>query len=53
LEGAAAADIVDGTIYDALLASCAIKAEAEHIYTWNTKHFRQFSQDIVKRLRTP
>jgi predicted nucleic acid-binding protein len=53
LKEAAAAEIVGGTIYDALLGQCAMKAEAECIYTWNLKHFRQFSPDIVKRLRTP
>ena len=50
---AAAAGVVGGAIYDALLARCAMKAEAEYIYTWNVKHFRQFSPDIVNRLRTP
>ena len=53
LKEAAATGVVGGTIYDALLGYCAMKAEAEHIYTWNVKHFRQFSPDIVKRLRTP
>ncbi len=53
LQDAAAAGIVGGTIYDALLGRCAMKAEAEYIYTWNLKHFQQFSPDIVKRLRTP
>jgi predicted nucleic acid-binding protein len=50
---AAAIGVVGGTIYDALLARCAVKAEADYIYTWNVKHFRQFSPDIVNRLRTP
>ena len=53
LKDAAASGIVGGTIYDALLGRCAMKAEADYIYTWNVKHFRQFSPDIVKRLRTP
>ena len=50
---AAAAGIVCGTIYDALLARCAMKAGAEIIYTWNQKHFQQFSAEIAKRLRIP
>ena len=32
---AAAADVVGGTIYDAILARCAIKVRAEAIYIWN------------------
>ena len=27
-----------GGIYDAMLAHCALKAEAETIYTWNDRH---------------
>ncbi len=53
LKEAAANGIVGGTIYDALLARCAMKAEAEYIYTWNVRHFQQFSPETVKRLRTP
>jgi len=53
LKDAAASGIVGGTIYDALLGRCAMKAEAQYIYTWNVKHFQQFSPEIVKRLRTP
>jgi predicted nucleic acid-binding protein len=53
LKEAAAAGVVGGTIYDALLAKCAMKAGADCIYTWNVKHFQQFSSDIVKRVRTP
>lgn len=50
---AAASGVVGGTIYDALLAHCALKAGAEIIYTWNQKHFQQFSAEIAKRLRNP
>jgi predicted nucleic acid-binding protein len=53
ISDAAAEGIVGGTIYDALLCRCAVKAEAELIYTWNVRHFQQFSEDIAKRLRTP
>jgi predicted nucleic acid-binding protein len=49
----AAAGIVGGTIYDASLARCALKAEADVLYTWNTKHFQQFSPNIIKRLKSP
>ena len=53
ISDAAAEGVVGGTIYDALLCRCAIKAEAELIYTWNVRHFQQFSGDITKRFRTP
>lgn len=53
LRSSAALGIVGGGIYDALLAHCAMKAEAEVIYTWNERHYRQCGPEVVKRLRTP
>jgi predicted nucleic acid-binding protein len=53
LSAAAASGILGGAVYDALLCRCAVKANAEIIYTWNVKHFQQVSPDIAKRLRTP
>jgi AbrB family looped-hinge helix DNA binding protein len=53
LKSAAALGIVGGNIYDALLAHCAIKAKAESIYSWNTRHFAHCGPQVVKRLRTP
>lgn len=53
IQVAAAGGIVGGTIYDALLAHCALKAEADILYTWNVRHFQQFGQEIARRLRTP
>jgi predicted nucleic acid-binding protein len=50
---AAAADVVGGTIYDAILAHCAIKVRAEAIYTWNVKHYRMFGAEVARRVRTP
>lgn len=49
----AEAGIVGGTIYDALLAKCALKAKADIIYTWDLGHFRQFGHEVASRLRTP
>lgn len=46
-------DIAGGTIYDALLASCALKAEAETIYSWNLRHYRRFGPQVLERLQTP
>lgn len=53
LKEAAQIGIVGGAIYDLLLASCALKSEAEWIYSWNLRHFQRFSPEIVRRLRTP
>lgn len=53
LQDAAAAGIVGGTVYDALLVRCALKVEAETIYTWNVKHFRQFGPEVLIRIKTP
>lgn len=53
IKSAAAKGVVGGTIYDALLAECALKAEAQVIYSWNVRHFQQFGPEITRRLRTP
>lgn len=50
---AAAEGITGGTIYDALIARCALKAKATVIYTWNLEHFRRCGPEIAKRVRTP
>jgi len=50
---AAEAGISGGTIYDALLAECALKAKPDTIYTWNERHFRLLGPEIIVRLRTP
>ena len=53
LESAAALGIVGGSIYDAVLAHCAVKANAETVYTWNRRHYAQCGSDVTRRLRTP
>jgi predicted nucleic acid-binding protein len=53
LEASAALGIVGGGIYDAMLAHCAIKAEAEAIYSWNGRHYGQCGPEVARRLRTP
>ena len=45
--------IVGGGIYDALLAKCALKANASVIYTWDLEHFRRLGSDVARRVRTP
>ncbi|HEY7352148.1 MAG TPA: PIN domain-containing protein [Terriglobales bacterium] len=53
LASASAAGIIGGTIYDALLAHCALKSGAEVIYTWNVADFRRLGPEIARRVRTP
>ncbi|HET7840653.1 MAG TPA: PIN domain-containing protein [Terriglobia bacterium] len=50
---AAETGIVGGALYDALLASCALKARVETIYTWNVRHFQALGPEISRRARTP
>jgi predicted nucleic acid-binding protein len=52
IKEAATAGVIGGTIYDALIARCALKAKVDAVYTWNTKHFQQFGSAIVNHLRT-
>jgi len=50
---AAASGIVGGAVYDALLMHCALKAQAETIFTWNVKHFRLMGPQIASRVKSP
>jgi predicted nucleic acid-binding protein len=45
--------IVGGAIYDALLAACALKAKAEILFSWNTRHYGQFGPEVTRILKTP
>ena len=45
--------LAGGRVYDALLLACARKSQAEIIYTWDVKHFRQIAPDLAERIRTP
>ena len=42
-----------GTIYDALLARCALKAKATTIYTWDLIHFRLLRPEVARRVQSP
>jgi len=53
IANAAESGVVGGTIYDALLAQCALKAKADIIYTWNIGHFQQLGGEVARRVRTP
>ena len=49
----AAIGITGGTMYDALIAACALKAEADVLYTWNIGHFLLLGDEVARKLRTP
>ena len=50
---AAGLGIEGGALYGALLAACATKAQADILYTWNTRDFQRLGPNITGRLRTP
>lgn len=45
--------LTGGKIYDALLLACAIKSEAQIIYTWNLKHFHSIAPQFAERIQNP
>jgi predicted nucleic acid-binding protein len=53
LQKLAGLGVTGGTVYDGLLAHCAVKAKADVIYTWNVRHFQQFGPEVARRLRIP
>ena len=53
LRTAASLGMVGGAAYDALLAHCALKAEADTIYSWNLRHYAQCGPEVTRRLQTP
>jgi predicted nucleic acid-binding protein len=52
IRNAADRGLTSGRIYDALLASCAAKSEAQIRCTWNLKHFHSIAPDIAPLIRT-
>jgi predicted nucleic acid-binding protein len=50
---AAELGVSGGTIYDALIARCAVKANVDTLYTWNQTHFEQVASAIGARLKSP
>lgn len=53
IERAPAEAVTGGLIYDFLLASCALKARADRILTWNVRHFQMLGPDIARKVKTP
>jgi predicted nucleic acid-binding protein len=45
--------LASGKICDALLLACAVKSEAQVIYTWNLKHFQSIAPHLADRIQDP
>jgi len=53
VEESGEAGLAGGAIYDAILGRCALKANAQVIYTWNTRDFLRLPAAVASRVRTP
>ena len=53
LEASVRQGIVGGSIYDALLAKCALKVRAQKLFTWNIRHYEQFGPEIARLVEIP
>jgi predicted nucleic acid-binding protein len=53
IEEAAGEGVVGGSIYDALLGQCAIKAGATRILTWDVGDFLRLGPEIAAKVQAP
>lgn len=53
LETAADLSLASGTVYDALIGECAMKAEVDILYTWNRKHFALLRPEVARIVQSP
>ena len=53
LELAASGSIVGAAVYDALIAHCALKAEADVLLTWNVRDFARLGSAVGRLVKTP
>jgi predicted nucleic acid-binding protein len=53
LQSFAGLGVAGGAIYDAVLAACALKANAETLFTWNIRHYAQLGPKVAPLLQTP
>ena len=53
IETTASAGTSGGALYDALIGQCALKANAQTLYTWNIKHFQLLGAEIAARTKEP
>lgn len=49
----AAQGIIGATIYDGLIAACAIKARPDRLYTWNARHFELLGAEVQRLVAKP
>ncbi|HXB20348.1 MAG TPA: PIN domain-containing protein [Candidatus Solibacter sp.] len=45
--------VVGAATYDALIAQCAVKANADILLTWNVRDFTRLGPHIAKLIKTP
>lgn len=45
--------VAGGTIYDAVLGACAVKAKCDILYTWNVRHYQLLGPEITAKLHKP
>ena len=45
--------IMGATVYDGIIAACAVKAAVDVLYTWNTQHFMRLGPEISRIVKTP
>ena len=53
LELASSGAIVGAAVYDALIAHCSLKAEADILLTWNIRDFARLGPAIARLVKTP
>ena len=53
LRSSAARGIAGGTIYDAVIARCAVKTGAEKLFSWNLRHYALLGPEVTARLAPP
>jgi predicted nucleic acid-binding protein len=53
LDSVASASIVGGALYDAFIAQCALKANADVLLTWNVRDFVRLGSQIHRVVKTP
>lgn len=53
LELASSGAIVGAAVYDALIAHCALKADADVLLTWNVRDFARLGPAIARIVKTP
>jgi predicted nucleic acid-binding protein len=53
LRQSAAGGVLGGSVYDALLARCALKARAKTLFSWNIRHYERLGSEVVRILQRP